>query len=60
MPNYRGGYSKNRREEIEEICDLRHLYDMPCEGCLFQGFPNCPKKTGLSVKNLNKNDKLPI
>ena len=38
-----GQYSKLHLEEVEEICDLRHLYDMPCKGCHYKDQEDCPE-----------------
>jgi hypothetical protein len=39
-----GQYSKNHLQEIQEICDLRHLYGMSCQGCVYERQYDCPKK----------------
>ena len=38
-----GQYLKLHLEEVEEICDLRHLNDMPCGRCLYKDQGDCPE-----------------
>jgi hypothetical protein len=39
-----GQCSKKHLKKVQEICDLRHLYAMPCQGCVYEGQYDCPKK----------------
>jgi hypothetical protein len=38
-----GDYSIVHLQEVQEICDLRHLYDMSCRGCVYEDRNDCPE-----------------
>lgn len=57
-PNYKPGqYSKEHLKDVEEICDLRHLYDMPCSGCIHKNQSDCPEMWGKEEQDSGKSGK---
>jgi hypothetical protein len=52
---YRSGdTAKKRNKVIIEICEMRHSYDLPCRGCQYHGYSECPEAPdgSKSVSNL--------
>ena len=55
MSNYKAGdYTRRYLQEVEEVCSLRKVMNLPCPDCKYFKIPSCPEV----YKNLPPNIKL--
>jgi hypothetical protein len=47
-----------RNKTIIEICEMRHLYDLPCRECIYHGYRECPESPVGSRAVINHNQAL--